>query len=141
MLWEVWEQTNESSGNLKRLTLEAVTEPTAEKVRNRLAWLFKDPATIPEDLVSSRLKIYSQPDYREVTMRTLCLQDMEVRLRNLLTESELEEIRVPTLWSGPQLTRCRVSMSASGATLTSVARNSLCLNGALIGPSLRKQMS
>jgi 2-hydroxy-6-oxonona-2,4-dienedioate hydrolase len=83
--------------NLKRLTLEAVTEPTMEKVRSRLAWLFKDPATIPEDLVSSRLKIYSQAGYRDVTLRTLCLQEMDVRLRNMLTESDLESIRAPTL--------------------------------------------
>jgi 2-hydroxy-6-oxonona-2,4-dienedioate hydrolase len=83
--------------SLRALTREAVTEPTREKVRKRLEWLFKDPATIPDDLVETRFRIYSQPGYREVTERTLCLQDMEIRKRNMLTAEELARIQAPTL--------------------------------------------
>jgi 2-hydroxy-6-oxonona-2,4-dienedioate hydrolase len=83
--------------SLHRLTLEAVTDPTEEKVRKRLEWLFKDPLTVPEDLVDTRLRIYSQPDYRDATLLTLCLQDLEVRLRNMITAEELQRLTVPTL--------------------------------------------
>lgn len=83
--------------NLKRLTLEAVSPPTREKVRARIEWLFKRAEDIPDDLVECRYRIYSQPGYREVTERTLCLQEMETRQRNLLSEEDLGLIKCPTL--------------------------------------------
>jgi 2-hydroxy-6-oxonona-2,4-dienedioate hydrolase len=82
---------------LHRLTLDAVTEPTAEKVRGRLEWLFKTPESVTEDLVDTRLRIYSQPGYRDVTLLTLCLQDMEIRVRNMITAEELRALSTPTL--------------------------------------------
>jgi 2-hydroxy-6-oxonona-2,4-dienedioate hydrolase len=87
--------------SLRTLTRDAVTEPTREKVRKRLEWLFKEPTTVADDLVETRFRIYSQPGYREVTELTLCLQDPEIRRRNMLTEQELRQVRVPTLlaWS------------------------------------------
>jgi len=86
---------------LKRLTLEAVSPPTYEKVQKRVEWLFLDPASVPPDLVETRLRIYSQPGYRESTERTLCLQEMEVRQRNMLRAEDLNAIKVPVLlvWS------------------------------------------
>jgi 2-hydroxy-6-oxonona-2,4-dienedioate hydrolase len=81
----------------RNLTLDAVSEPSREKVRKRLEFLFRDPAMIPADLVETRYRIYSQPGYREVTERVLCLQDMDIRKRNLVTEDELQAISVPTL--------------------------------------------
>jgi len=83
--------------SLHRLTLDAVTEPTAEKVRARLEWLFKNPASVTEDLIETRLRIYSQPGYRDVTLLTLCLQDMETRVRNMITAEELRGLSAPTL--------------------------------------------
>ncbi len=82
---------------LRRLTLEAVTDPTREKVKKRLEWLFKDPGAVNDDLIETRFKIYSLPGYREVTMLTLCLQDMEIRRRNMITAEELQGLSVPTL--------------------------------------------
>jgi 2-hydroxy-6-oxonona-2,4-dienedioate hydrolase len=86
---------------LKRLTLEAVSPPTYEKVQKRVEWLFLDPSSVPPDLVETRLRIYSQPGYRESTERTLCLQEMEVRQRNMLKAEDLNAIKVPVLlvWS------------------------------------------
>jgi 2-hydroxy-6-oxonona-2,4-dienedioate hydrolase len=82
---------------LKTMTLDAVNEPTGEKVQKRVEWLFKDKASIPPDLVETRLRIYSQPGYREVTEKILCLQEMDIRKRNLVTEDDLHAIRTPTL--------------------------------------------
>ena len=32
---------------IKRMTLDAVSPPTREKVQKRVEWLFKDPSTVP----------------------------------------------------------------------------------------------
>jgi 2-hydroxy-6-oxonona-2,4-dienedioate hydrolase len=82
---------------LKTMTLDAVNEPTREKVQKRVEWLFKRKDTIPPDLVETRFRIYSQPGYREVTERILCLQEMDTRKRNLVTEDDLHAIAAPTL--------------------------------------------
>jgi 2-hydroxy-6-oxonona-2,4-dienedioate hydrolase len=82
---------------LKTLTLDAVTAPAKEKVQKRLEFLFKDRAMVPPDLVETRFRIYSQPGYREVTEKVLCLQEMEIRRRNMVTAEELQSISVPTL--------------------------------------------
>jgi 2-hydroxy-6-oxonona-2,4-dienedioate hydrolase len=86
---------------IKRMTLDAVSPPTLEKVQKRVEWLFKDPATVPPDLVETRYRIYCQPGYREATEKILCLQEMEVRQRNMLRAEDLNQISVPTLlvWS------------------------------------------
>jgi len=86
---------------IKRMTMDAVSPPTREKVQKRLEWLFKDPAMVPPDLVETRFRIYGQPGYREATERILCLQEMDVRQRNMLREEDLNQIPVPTLlvWS------------------------------------------
>jgi 2-hydroxy-6-oxonona-2,4-dienedioate hydrolase len=82
---------------LKTMTLDAVNEPTREKVQKRVEWLFKRKDTIPPDLVETRFRIYSQPGYREVTERILCLQEMDTRKRNLVTEDDLHAVEAPTL--------------------------------------------
>lgn len=88
---------HEAMARIKKLTLDAVTNPTREKVRDRLAWLFKDPANLPDELVDIRFQIYKQAGFRETTERLMCLQDPVVRQRNLFTEEELRSLAVPTL--------------------------------------------
>jgi 2-hydroxy-6-oxonona-2,4-dienedioate hydrolase len=87
----------EVMARLKAMTLDAVNEPTREKVRKRLEWLFKDGSMVPDDLVEMRFRIYSQPGYKEVTERVLCLQDMEVRQRNMVREPDLAALSMPTM--------------------------------------------
>jgi 2-hydroxy-6-oxonona-2,4-dienedioate hydrolase len=87
----------EVMARIRRMTMDAVSPPTREKVQKRVEWLFKDPATVPPDLVETRYRIYCQPGYREVTERILCLQDMDTRKRNMLTADDLSRIRIPTL--------------------------------------------
>lgn len=50
---------------LDALTKAAVGDPTRETIRKRMEWLFHDPATLPDELVDIRLKIYTNPEYRE----------------------------------------------------------------------------
>ena len=68
-----------------------------EAVRERLAFVIKDPANIVDELVDARWEIYRRPDYRAALPRIMCLQDPGVRARNLLTVEELSRIRAPTL--------------------------------------------
>lgn len=68
-----------------------------DAVRERLAFVIKDPANLTEELIDARWAIYQQPDYQSALPHILCLQDPDVRARNLLTEEELGTIKAPTL--------------------------------------------
>jgi len=50
---------------LQDLTREATEKPTMESIRKKMEWLFHDPKILPDELVEIRLKIYSQPEFRE----------------------------------------------------------------------------
>ncbi len=85
---------------LRSLSRAAVSDRDA--VRERLAFVIRDPADIADELVDARWAIYRRPDYRAALPHILCLQDPEIRARNLLTERELSKIVAPTLvlWTG-----------------------------------------
>jgi 2-hydroxy-6-oxonona-2,4-dienedioate hydrolase len=78
-------------------TMNAVRNASTETVRKRLEWLVHDPAEIPDDLVQLRLAIYTQPGFERAMENILCLQDMEIRMRNVLTDESLTRIRSSTL--------------------------------------------
>lgn len=82
---------------LKELSMQAVVDPSREKVRARLEWLMHDKSQVTEDLVDIRYQIYTQPGFRRAMENILVLQDMDVRVRNLLTENDLAAIAAPTL--------------------------------------------
>lgn len=68
-----------------------------EAVRQRMAFVIKDPANITEELIDLRAAIYAQPDYQRNVPNLFCLQDPDVRARNLLTVEELGRIAVPSI--------------------------------------------
>ena len=78
-------------------TMNAVRNASTETVRKRLEWLVHDPAEIPDDLVQLRLAIYTQPGFERAMENILCLQNMEIRMRNVLTDESLTRIRSSTL--------------------------------------------
>ncbi|WP_236548170.1 alpha/beta fold hydrolase [Photorhabdus hindustanensis] len=82
---------------LRTLSLNAVKNPDREATRKRLEFLMEDPAMVAEDLVEARFAIYRQPGMLSAMENIMCLQDMETRLRNLLTEDELAKIQAETL--------------------------------------------
>jgi 2-hydroxy-6-oxonona-2,4-dienedioate hydrolase len=82
---------------LKDLTLRAATDPTWEFVRARLEWLMHDKRHVNDDLIATRQAIYSAPGAGEAMKRALTLQEMDVRLRNLLAPSDWSKIGAETL--------------------------------------------
>jgi len=82
---------------LKTITRQAVRNPTWETVRARIEFLMADPASVVPDLVATRLAIYRQPDFAARMDRILCLQEMDVRRRNMITVEQLQRISAETL--------------------------------------------
>lgn len=79
------------------VTMNAVRNASLETVRKRLEWLVHNPSDIPDDLVELRYNIYTQPGFERAMENILCLQFMDVRMRNVLTEESLARIRAKTL--------------------------------------------
>lgn len=79
------------------VTMNAVRNASLETVRKRLEWLVHDPADVPHDLVELRHAIYTQPGFERAMENILCLQFMDVRMRNVLTDESLARIRARTL--------------------------------------------
>lgn len=82
---------------LRTLTLNAVKQATRDSVRERLQWLMADPATVSEELVEVRYRIYTQPAFRANIDNIVVLLEMDTRLKNLLTGEMLARIQAPTL--------------------------------------------
>ena len=79
------------------VTMKAVAEASPATVRARLEWLMNDPSRVTDDLVELRYRIYTQPGFVDAMKRILCLQNMEIRMRNVLTDESLSRIQAPTL--------------------------------------------
>src|SRR3546814_10955728 len=86
--------------------MKAVAEASPDTVRARLEWLMNDPARVTDDLVELRLAIYTQPGFLQAMKHILCLQDMDIRMRTVLTDESLPSIAAPTqvIWTDPDPT-------------------------------------
>ncbi|ODU05923.1 MAG: 2-hydroxy-6-ketonona-2,4-dienedioic acid hydrolase [Pseudonocardia sp. SCN 72-86] len=82
---------------IRDLSLRAVRGASRETVRTRLEWLMADPSRVTEELVSTRLAIYLRPGFADTMEQLLCLQEPDVRRRNLLSDADLARIAAPTL--------------------------------------------
>jgi 2-hydroxy-6-oxonona-2,4-dienedioate hydrolase len=82
---------------IKELTTEAVLGDDISLTRRRLELLMYDPADVSDELVAIRHRIYHQPAFQRNLSNLLCLQEPEIRRRNLLQTEELARIACPTL--------------------------------------------
>jgi 2-hydroxy-6-oxonona-2,4-dienedioate hydrolase len=92
-----WTAHPEVMEKIKRLSTDVAENPTYEKMRARLEFLMFDKAKVHDDLVYTRLSIYRQPGFAEITQRILCLQEMPIRRRNMFTREQYAKISAPTL--------------------------------------------
>ena len=82
---------------IKESTKKAVMDDDIELTRARLQLLMHDNANATEELVDVRYKIYHQPEFQKNIDKLLCMQELEIRQRNVLKVEDLEKIKVPTL--------------------------------------------
>lgn len=83
---------------LIKSTTKAVTQDDIDLTRQRLHLLMHNPAKdVTEELVEIRHEIYHRPDFVKNLHNLLCLQNMEIRQRNMLRPEQLNQIKAPTL--------------------------------------------
>lgn len=83
---------------IRTSTREAVESDDIALTRRRLQLLmFDGERDVSDELVEVRHAIYHQPEFVANLANLLCLQDLEVRLRNLLTPERLGRIEAATL--------------------------------------------
>ena len=92
-----WTAYPEVMERIKRLTMEAVNDPSPERIRTRLEFLMHDHSKVNDDLVEVRRAIYAQPGYADIMERILCLQEMDIRQRNMFSSEDSAKINTPTL--------------------------------------------
>ncbi|WP_245238633.1 alpha/beta fold hydrolase, partial [Methylobacterium platani] len=84
-------------GRLKRLSNEAASDPTWARIKTRLEFLMCDKSMVSDDLIETRRAIYAQPGFSDTMRRIMCLQEMEIRRPNMITEAQYRSIEAPTL--------------------------------------------
>ncbi|MDA3037936.1 MAG: alpha/beta hydrolase [Actinomycetota bacterium] len=83
---------------IKNSTTKAVTEDDMDLTRQRLHLLmFDGEKDVSQELVEIRHAIYHTPEFVANLHNLLCLQNMEIRQRNLMTTERLNSIAAPTL--------------------------------------------
>lgn len=82
---------------LKTLSLQAATDPSWNFIKARVEWLMADKTKAYDDLIATRQAIYSRPGMANAMKHNMVLQDMTVRLRNLLRPEDYARIAAPTL--------------------------------------------
>ncbi|RQP09185.1 MAG: alpha/beta fold hydrolase [Microbacteriaceae bacterium] len=87
----------EVMARIRELSQAAADDPSRDRVRSRLEWLMAHPESVTEELIDIRQGIYARPGFAESMRHILCLQDPEIRRRNLITDEELQAISAPTL--------------------------------------------
>jgi 2-hydroxy-6-oxonona-2,4-dienedioate hydrolase len=89
--------TREVMERIRVLSQAAADDPRDERIRARLEWLMADPCSVTDELVAIRRGVYRRAGFAESMRHILCLQDPEIRRRNLVTDDELAAITAPTL--------------------------------------------
>jgi len=92
-----WTIHPEVMERIRRLSMEAVQDPNPARIRTRLEFLMHDHSKVNDDLVETRRAIYAQPGYPDIMNRILCLQEMEIRRRNMFSDEQSRSIKAPTL--------------------------------------------
>ena len=106
---------------VRHLSQAAADDPSEERIRTRLEWLMADPATVTDELVAIRRAIYARPGFTDSMRHILCLQDPDVRRRNMITAADLALVPGPALvvWtsddpSGPAGAGMEMAMKITG---------------------------
>ena len=83
--------------SLRQTTLDAVRDPSWERVRTRLEWLMYDNDDVHDDLVACRQRIYSTPEMQGGIHHLLCLHTIEARRQHAVKPEQWGSVKPPTL--------------------------------------------
>lgn len=92
-----WTAHPEVMARLKKLSNEAASDPSWERIKARLEFLMCDKSMVSDDLIETRRAIYAQPGFAATMERIMCLQDLEIRRPNMITEEQYRSIKAPSL--------------------------------------------
>ncbi|MGI4815140.1 MAG: alpha/beta fold hydrolase [Janthinobacterium lividum] len=87
----------DSLAKLRELSMAAVEDPTWERLKGRLEWLMWDKSLVHDDLVQSRLSIYSQPAMKIGMKRILSMHTPEAREKYAIKPEQWAAVKAPTL--------------------------------------------
>lgn len=90
-------ESKEVGDKVSSVTKRALEAPTFESVRERLEWLMLDPATVTDELVESRLRIYQLADSQAAMPKLVSEAPGEANRPYLLTENDLRALNHETL--------------------------------------------
>ena len=92
-----WTAHPEVMARLTKLSSEAANDPSWDRIRARIEFLMCDKSMVTDDLIETRRAIYAQPGFPEAMQSILCLQQMDIRRRNMFSEAQYNAIKTPTL--------------------------------------------
>lgn len=92
-----WTAHPEVMARIKKLSNEAAQDPSWERIRARLEFLMCDKSTVTDDLIETRRAIYAQPGFAASMQRIMCLQEMDIRRPNMISQAQYRTISAPTL--------------------------------------------
>jgi pimeloyl-ACP methyl ester carboxylesterase len=84
-------------GSIRSVRTKAVDDPSWETIQSVFVPLIYDEKNRIPDLVAVRQATYRLPEMKQAMLNILCLQDPEIRQRNLLKEEEWRRIAAPTM--------------------------------------------
>src|SRR3546814_21184258 len=74
-----------------------ISDWSSDVCSSDLEFLMHDTSKVNDDLIAARQAIYSQPGYVDTMRGILCLQEMPIRRRNMITAEQYGSIRAPDL--------------------------------------------
>ena len=83
--------------DIKKTRSVAAANPTWENIREIFKGLFHDETKVWDDLIATRLLLYSRPDMKRAMSHILALLDPEVYDRNRIPDGDWRTLRAPTL--------------------------------------------
>lgn len=87
----------EALARLRTLSVEAINDPSYERIKGRLEWLMHDKSKVNDDLVASRQAIYAQPAMRQAIHHILALHTPEARAKYAIRPEQWKALKAPTL--------------------------------------------
>ena len=87
----------QTMGSIRSVRTNAVENPTWDTIKGIFTPLIFDERNRIPDLVAVRQETYRLPDMKTAMGHILCLQDPEIRPRNLISEDDWKRLAAPTL--------------------------------------------